>query len=77
VIEWFPRRDATPVSPEDVLRVLDIDHTRVIWSFDRGNNMTEWSIRGGEGLPPLAFTADGYVRVDHERWREMGYPEHR
>jgi len=69
------------MSPEDVLRVLEIDHTRVVWSFDKGNNMHEWSlVRPKDSpieFPPLAFTSDGQVRVDHDRWIEMGYPEHR
>jgi hypothetical protein len=77
IISWFPRQNAVPMSPEDVLRVLEIDYTRVIWSYNKGNNMTEWSAAGGKGLPPLAFTTDGKVRVDHDRWIEMGYPEHR
>jgi len=77
VISWFPRRDGVAVSPEDVLRILGIDHTRVIWSFNKGNNMNEYSLVGGKGLPPLAYTSGGYVRVDHDRWIEMGYPEHR
>lgn len=76
VIDWFPRRDATPMGPEDVLRVLQIDHTRIIWSMNRGNNMTEWSeVAKGRGLPPLAYTVGNKVRVDYYRWRAMGLPE--
>jgi hypothetical protein len=77
IISWFPQQNAVAMSPEDVLRVLEIDYTRVIWSYNKGNNMAEWSEAGGKGFPPLAFTTDGKVRVDHDRWIEMGYPEHR
>lgn len=75
VISWFPRRSATPMGPGEVQQVLAIDHTRVIWSFNRGNNMSEWTVAGGKGLPPLAYTSGSKVRVDYYRWRALGLPE--
>ena len=77
VIPWFPKSDGVPMGPQDVQKVLQIDHTRVIWSFHPGNNAFEWGTvsKPGAGLPPLAYTRDGYVRVDYYRWKGMGLPE--
>ncbi len=75
VIEWFPRQDATPMGPEEVMEVLEIDYTRVIWNMHKGENMSEWTLAGGKGLPPLAYTVGNKVRVDYWRWKEMGLPE--
>jgi hypothetical protein len=37
--------------------------------------MSEWTLAGGKGLPPLAYTVGNKVRVDYWRWKEMGLPE--
>ena len=63
------------MGPEDVARVLAIDPRRVIWSFNKGHNMSEWTLAGGKGLPPLAFTVGSKVRIDYYRWKQMGLPE--
>jgi len=56
---------------------MQIDPTRITWSFNRGENMSEWGLVSapGAGLPPLAFTVGSRVRVDYYRWRELGLPE--
>ena len=77
IIEWFPLQDGTPMGPEEVQEVLEIDPTRVIWSFHKGNNTSEWSLvaKKDKGLPPLAYTVGNKVRVDYYRWKAMGLPE--
>lgn len=78
-IPWLPRQNGVPVGPDDVQRIIAIDPTRITWSFHKGHNASEWGLvsRPGAGLPPLAFTMGGKVRVDYYRWKAMGLPEPR
>lgn len=65
------------MGPADVQKIEDIDPTRIIWAVSPGANAFEWGLvsKGGQGLPPLAFTSGGIVRVDYHRWKAMGLPE--
>jgi hypothetical protein len=77
IIPWFPRRSGTEMSAADVQRVIATDPTRVIWSFNKGNNMAEWSAvrqKNQPPLPPLAYTSGSNVRVDYDEWTKLGLP---
>lgn len=77
VIPWFPRNNGVPMGPQEVQQVMKIDPSRIVWSVNPGHNAFEWGLvsQKGAGLPPLAYTTNGNIRVDYYRWKAMGLPE--